>query len=106
MKLNIYNKEKWPITSDDTVFVPFCEFEGSGGKSMILDGDFCATTDHEAKDHWWFEDSSQGAFVRKMRVKEYIENYVIDRSDMNPFWTLSRLEMLNNNTHLFDNVRK
>lgn len=101
MKLSMYNKEKWPITADDTVFVPFCSFKGSGHE-LIIDGDFCATTDNEARDHWWFKDYPTRSSVKKMTAKEYIQNYVIDRLDMNPFWTLSRLEMLKNNAHLID----
>jgi len=101
MKLSMYNKEKWPITADDTVFVPFCNFEESGHE-FIIDGDFCATTDDEARDHWWFKDYPMRSSVKKMTAKEYIQNYAIDRLDMNPFWTLIRLEMLKNNTHLID----
>jgi len=106
MKLSIYNKEKWPITANETVFVPFCDFGDQDGVPMILDGDFCATTDCEARDHWWFKDSSMRTSIKKMSAKEYIQKYAIDRRDMNPFWTINRLEMLKNNTHLFDNNEK
>lgn len=106
MKLSIYNKEKWPITANDVVFVPFCHFEESDNEPMSLDGDFCATTDREARDHWWFKDYPTTSSVKKMIARDYIQNYVVNRSDMNPFWTVIRLEMLKNNTHLFDNANK